>query len=510
MADMIKLFVNGEEVEVASGRNLIDAVRAVGIEIPHLCYHPALGADGNCRLCLVEIEEGRPPIVPACKTLAQEGMRMRLDSEKIKKIQRDILELELINHPTDCPVCDQAGECALQDLYMNYDCAASRMRVDKVAKEKKLDFGCGVIHDQERCVLCARCVRFTRKITRTGELGIVNRTDVARVAIFPGRPLNNRYAGNVVDLCPVGAMTSADFRFRQRAWFLQKDQGICHGCARGCSIYIDHNREKGKDDIIYRYRPRHNDLVNGYFICDDGRMSYKTENEARQQHTLLQGEITTLEKGVEKAKGEIAQADRLVFSLSPDLSLEQYMAVLEFADRLGGSVCVAADHFVQEGDGDDLLISEDKAVNRKGFELLGIVYTDSAVTEMERDADLIIRIVAHPLDLKRKSAASGQKTILLTTHSTSDKAELVLPLASYSEYAGTVINCDGLVQQFAKAVIKNNPVPDVMEMMFLLGGRVNDISRARTLLSERVAAFKEIDFNAIPADGMKLPEKERI
>jgi NADH-quinone oxidoreductase subunit G len=155
MAEMIKLFVNGQEVEVESGKNLVDAIGAVGIEIPHLCYHPALGADGNCRMCLVGIEDGRPPLVPACKTRAVEGMKVQLDTEKIKKIQRDVMEFELINHPVDCPVCDQAGECKLQDYYMQYDGHKSRMRVPQVRKAKHLDFGCGVIHDQERCILCA-------------------------------------------------------------------------------------------------------------------------------------------------------------------------------------------------------------------------------------------------------------------------------------------------------------------------------------------------------------------
>ena len=217
MAEMIKLFVNGVEVEVESGKNLIDALKVVGIEIPHFCYHPALGADGNCRMCLVGIEDGRPPLVPACKTPVAPGMKVQLDTEKIKKIQQDMMEFQLINHPIDCPVCDQAGECTLQDYYMTYDAQDSRMTVPVVSKGKKMDFGCGVVHDQERCVLCARCVRFTRLLTKTGELGIVNRSDQARVTTFPGRPLNNRYAVNVVDLCPVGAMTSQDFRFKQRA-----------------------------------------------------------------------------------------------------------------------------------------------------------------------------------------------------------------------------------------------------------------------------------------------------
>jgi len=316
MAEMIKLFVNGEEVEVESGKNLIDAIGAVGIEIPHLCYHPALGADGNCRMCLVGIEDGRPPLVPACKTPAMEGMKVQLDTEQIKKIQRDVMEFELINHPIDCPVCDQAGECSLQDYYMQYDGQSSRMRVPQVTKGKKMDFGAGVVHDQERCVLCGRCVRFCRQITKTGELGIVNRTDAARVATFPGRPLDNKYALNVVDLCPVGAMTSVDFRFKQRVWFLKKDEGVCHGCAKGCSIYIDHNREKYKDDLIYRFRPRLNEQINGYFICDEGRLSYHKENENRLEGSRKKGREVSFEDGVDTAIKIMNRAAKTVFIIS--------------------------------------------------------------------------------------------------------------------------------------------------------------------------------------------------
>ncbi|MGA7277457.1 MAG: 2Fe-2S iron-sulfur cluster-binding protein, partial [Desulfocapsaceae bacterium] len=315
MADKIKLYVNGVEVEVESGKNLIDAIGAVGIEIPHLCYHPALGADGNCRMCLVGIEDGRPPLVPACKTPAQEGMKVLLDAEHIKKIQHDVLEFELINHPTDCPVCDQAGECKLQDYYMSYDQADSRMTVPQVTKGKKMDFGAGVVHDQERCVLCGRCVRFCREITKTGELGIINRTDAARVNIFPGRPLTNRYALNVVDLCPVGAMTSNDFRFKQRVWFLKKAPGICHGCAKGCNITIDHNREKYKDDVIYRFRPRYNGQVNGYFMCDAGRLSYKNENEGRLTEARLRNKARALDDVLTACTKEIEQAEKIAVVL---------------------------------------------------------------------------------------------------------------------------------------------------------------------------------------------------
>ncbi len=202
-------------------------------------------------------------------------------------------------------------------------------------KDKKLDFGCGVVHDQERCVVCGRCVRFCRQITKTGELGIINRTDTARVNVFPGRPLNNRYALNVVDLCPVGAMTSTDFRFKQRVWFLKKAPGICHGCSKGCNITIDHNREKYKDDVIYRFRPLLNEQVNGYFMCDEGRLSYRGENEGRLTEPRLSRQSRPLEDVLTACAKAIEKAERITIVVSPNCSLEQMVTVKALAEKLG-------------------------------------------------------------------------------------------------------------------------------------------------------------------------------
>lgn len=514
MAEMVKLFVNGQEVEVESGKNLIDALNAVGIEIPHFCYHPALGADGNCRMCLVGIEDGRPPIVPACKTPAQEGMKVLLDAEHIKKIQHDVLEFELINHPVDCPVCDQAGECSLQDYYMQYSLDDSRMDVDQVTKGKRMDFGCGVTHDQERCVLCGRCVRFTRQITKTGELGIVNRTDDARVSIFPGKPLNNRYALNIVDICPVGAMTSTDFRFKQRVWFLQKDKGICHGCSRGCSIYIDHHREKYKDDIIYRFRARPNPLVNGYFICDEGRLGYKRENENRQVDPLVDGQPVGFDATIEAIKDKLGQARKPLMLVSPDCSLEQMWAVLRIATLFGADLSGFSDGYVKDGDGDDYLINDDKAANRKGLELLGIDTGRETLITALQQTDLLVNfnndLYFSGVDEEIASLIDKVPSIAVCSHALEvfKTASIILPIASYSEYGGTIVNEDYILQAFEKAVSKEEERKDILEVTRLLGGAVIDTQHAWPGIKQSVDRLVAIDPEAIPAEGIKLQTGE--
>ncbi|MDX9833945.1 MAG: 2Fe-2S iron-sulfur cluster-binding protein [Desulfobulbus sp.] len=514
MAEKIKLFVNGEEVEVESGKNLIDALDAVGIEIPHLCYHPALGADGNCRLCLVGIEEGRPPVVPACKTRAVEGMKVLIDTDNIKRIQRNVMELEMINHPIDCPICDQAGECKLQDYYMEYDGQKSRMTVPPVLKAKKLDFGCGVVHDQERCVLCARCVRFTRLITKTGELGIVNRTDESRVNIFPGRPLNNRYALNVVDLCPVGAMTSKDFRFQQRVWFLTKSPGICHGCSKGCNIYIDHNHEKYKDDIIYRFRPRLNEQVNGYFMCDPGRMTYKLENDNRLVDAQVGGNVVGLTEGIEAARRAISQAKKIAMVVSPNCSLEQMRIVQNLAAQSNAALSGFSDGYIQQGDGDDFLIQDDKSANRASFEILDIDSTKAGFEQAVDGADLLI---SFQNDLTCSLGGDSLQSLLDKAmlvyvgsyqNNLSSKAVINLPVASYSEDTGLVVNCDGILQEYKAAVHKTNPVPSFVQIGHLLGGEFLTREAVLADLGSNVAALGNVDLEHIPAAGTALTANE--
>lgn len=514
MADKIKLFVNGVEVEVEAGKNLIDAIGAVGIEIPHLCYHPALGADGNCRMCLVGIEDGRPPLVPACKTHAMEGMKVLLDAEHIKKIQHDVMEFELINHPIDCPVCDQAGECKLQDYYMSYDQKGSRMTVPQVTKGKKLDFGSGVIHDQERCVVCGRCVRFCRQITKTGELGAINRTDDTRINIFPGRPLNNRYALNVVDICPVGAMTSSDFRFKQRVWFLKKAPGICHGCSKGCNITIDHNRQKYEDDIIYRFRPLFNEQVNGYFMCDEGRLSYKQENEGRLTEARISNKPRSIDEILTAIAKEIEWAEKIVIVLSPNCSLEQMVTVKALSDKLGATLTGYSEGYIKQGDGDDYLIQDDKSANRAGLKLLEINNSRDTFEGAMQEADLLVNfnndLALSFEENKLSKLLKGTKVIAVTTHDTplNATADMAIPVASYSEYDGTVINSDNILQRFSKAITKNIDLEDISVVAAKLGSPLQTPGERFAALQQIISALKEFEPDKIPAKGLNLNNSE--
>lgn len=514
MADKIKLFVNGVEVEVEAGQNLIDAIGAVGIEIPHFCYHPALGSDGNCRMCLVGIEDGRPPLVPACKTPAQAGMKVLLDAAHIKKIQHDVMELELINHPIDCPICDQAGECKLQDFYMSYDKQPSRMTVPQVKKGKKLDYGCGIVHDQERCVLCARCVRFCRQITKTGELGIVNRSDAAQVEFFPGRPINNRYAQNIVDLCPVGAMTSADFRFKQRVWFLKRAKGICHGCAKGCNITIEHNREKYQEDRIYRFLPRLNQQVNGYFMCDAGRYSYHKENEDRLTAARQGSQVRTQADALAACNQEIARTAKIAMLLSPNCSLEEMVAVKTLAEKLGATLSGFSDGYINVGDGDDYLIQDDKSANRAGLALLGIDSSRAVFEKALGEAQLLINfnndLTRSYTEPELRVLLNDTRVILATSHDDrlAAMADITIPVAAACEYSGSLVNCDNILQSFAKAVSKSHDPVDIGMLAAQLGSPLQNRAEQFIELRKYLSVLNDYEADTLPAEGLKLTDNE--
>ncbi|MGC2278203.1 MAG: 2Fe-2S iron-sulfur cluster-binding protein, partial [Candidatus Binatus sp.] len=307
---MPKLTIDGKEVEAGANLNVIQAGELVGVEIPHYCYHPGLTIVGNCRMCLVEIEKA-PKLQIACNTRVAEGMVVHTKSAKAVAAQKAVLEFLLINHPIDCPVCDQAGECKLQDYYMDYDQQPSRFPLpEKNHKGKAIDIGSGVMLDQERCILCARCTRFFDEVTKTSELAIFERGDHNRIDINPGQPVNNKYAGNVVDICPVGALTEKEFRFRMRVWYLHRTASVCGGCERGCAIDIHHHRGR-----IYRFKPRYSATVNNYWMCDEGRHSFPAlQNETRLTSPLVQSKdqlvVEPWGEGVRRAASIIADFKR--------------------------------------------------------------------------------------------------------------------------------------------------------------------------------------------------------
>lgn len=272
------VLVNNIEVEVGPKDNLVQAAQRAGVEVPHYCWHHDLSVVASCRMCLVEVGERKPDgsvsmmprLTPACQTLAKPGTVVVTDSPKVKSAQAQTLEYLLLNHPLDCSICDQAGECYLQDYTHKFGRAHSRLNEPKVQRDDKYHIGEEIVLFTDRCVMCTRCVRFTREISGTAELYVTNRGSVEEIDVFPDNPCNNKLAGNVVDLCPVGALCSKDFLYKQRVWWLKNQDSVCVNCSTGCSITVDQN-----EDHVYRLRPRENPQAQGSFMCDDGRFGWK-------------------------------------------------------------------------------------------------------------------------------------------------------------------------------------------------------------------------------------------
>lgn len=282
---MSTVFINDIEIEVGPKENLVQAAERAGVEIPHYCWHHDLSVVASCRMCLVEVGEKKPDgtiamipkLVPACQTPAKPNTVVLTNSEKVKKAQAQTLEFLLLNHPLDCSICDQAGECYLQDYTYKFGNAHSRLNEPKVQRVDKYHIGEQIALFTDRCVMCTRCVRFTREISGTSELQVTNRGSMEEIDIFPGEPCNNKLAGNVVDLCPVGALCSKDFLYKKRVWWLKTQNSVCQGCSTGCSIHVDQ-----EDNQLYRLRPRENELAQGSFMCDEGRFGWKyVESESR-------------------------------------------------------------------------------------------------------------------------------------------------------------------------------------------------------------------------------------
>ena len=463
---MPKLTINGIQVEVPEGVTILEAAKGIGVEIPHYCYHPKLSIAGNCRMCLVEVEKF-PKLQISCNTFVAEGMVVRTDTEKVRKAVTGVLEFLLIHHPIDCPICDQAGECGLQNYYMEYGLHKSRYPLeDKVHKKKVQDIGGQIILDAERCILCSRCIRFLREVTKTGELEFFHRGDHSEIAVFPGKPLENHYTGNLADICPVGALTSKDFRFKCRVWFLKSAESICPGCATGCNVLADF-----KGEILYRFRPRRNDAVNDTWMCDFGRLEYKKANEARLLTPIFRENGTmaaaSWEAVLHKAASRLREAveahgpEAVAVIASPQSSNEELFLVRKMAEEILRTPNLAfTSRTSGERASDDFLIREDKNPNSRGAQLLGI---------SEERFDGIVRQIAdgriRALLLFGNTVgdlSDGEASLLLgkipfvAQVGTNDgavtrAAHVVLPCASFAERGGTFTNHVGRVQRFRMA-----------------------------------------------------------
>lgn len=456
--------VDGKEVVAKPGTNMIDAARTVGVDIPYFCYHPRLSVAANCRMCMVESSMAPPgKLVPACQTAIAEGMVVKTKTERVTAQQKMVMEFLLLNHPVDCAICDQAGECKLQDYYMRHDAKPSRLEGGKVLRTKRKRLNELVVLDQERCILCSRCVRFMKEVAKAPQLGIFGRGSHQVVDVAPAfGKLESNYSGNIVDLCPVGALLNRDFRFRARAWFLSTTPSLCTGCSRGCSIWVDF---MGQD--VYRFRPRENSTVNQSWMCDQGRRSYQALN----LHRALS---SRLGRGKERREVPAAEAIRhlatklgplvgqagLAVAVSPTLSNEDLLAVTAFA-RSALKVTRLYVTGRPAGEKDFFLMLEDKNPNRRGLEwiarargleLLPFEALTSAVEAAQVKALLAFGHELPADDGARRLERLEFLAVAATNESAlTEGADVLLATATPVEDEGTFTQVDGLTQRFRRA-----------------------------------------------------------
>ena len=496
---MANVTIDGKSYAVKDGITIIEAIDQAKIDLPRYCYHPGLSIAGNCRICQVEVESqprlpaGRHGTVIACNTRVAEGMAIRTDSAKAKESQSVVLEFLLANHPLDCPVCDQSGECKLQDYYMDYGLYDPKFDETKVKKSKKAKFigptiipppvssarggpialqsaetGGGIMLYQERCILCSRCVRFGDEITKTHDFGIFNRGDRSEIDIYPGKELDNKYSGNVADICPVGALTDRDFRFKVRVWYLDSQDSVCPGCSRGCNIQIHFEKSRPyhlKEERVMRLKPRENQEVNRWWMCDEGRYAYKSIDKNRIKNIKCSGTSAhDWNAALSRVAASLKSSQKWGVLFSPQYTNEElYLMRRVFKDQLKAA---RAAFWApgQEGTEDNFLIKKDKNPNTSGAsKILGMDTASgdlSRVIEMAKAGELDgLFIFGHDV-----SKVFGEETLLAVRgkvkmiifegsneNATSRAADIVLPSASYAEKDGTFTNFEGRVQRIKRA-----------------------------------------------------------
>jgi NADH-quinone oxidoreductase subunit G len=453
---MPKLTIDGQEIEVPQGTTILEAALSRGQEIPHYCYHAGLSIAGNCRMCLVEVEKA-PKLVIGCQTPVADGMVVNTQNERVKEAQAAVMEFLLINHPLDCPICDQAGECRLQDYAVTHGTGVSRYTEPKLALSKAVDIGRHVMLDQERCI------RFCDEVSKTGELAFFQRGHRTIIGTFPGKRLDNAYSGNTVDICPVGALTLKEFRFSTRVWYLKNTPSICAGCSRGCNVVVAVGRQQEEmttrgqqDDRIKRIVPRVNEAVNDYWICDEGRLSYERIEKA-ERLTRAQAPVGSevdwdgaVRRAAERLKNAAA-AGKLGAILSPRSTSESLYAWKRLFDGLGGArVGVRR---LERGEDDDLLIRADKGANSRGAAwILGERAVERSVLDAAEAGSLeTMLVVGDTLDPADSADPPSDKIEALIyvgpfVDPASRAAAVALPAAGWSEEDGTLVNFEGRVQ----------------------------------------------------------------
>ncbi|MBN1222497.1 MAG: (2Fe-2S)-binding protein [Candidatus Aminicenantes bacterium] len=462
---MVKIFIDDKPVEVESGTTIFNAAALAGISIPHFCYHPAFSPEGTCRMCLVEIE-GVPKLELACSTQVREGMKVHTKSDKVVEARKGVLEFLLADHPLDCPICDQAGNCKLQDYYEEYGLHDSRFSEFKEKHNKKKKLGKNLLHDQERCVLCRRCVRFLREVTKTQELGVFERGAHAEINILDGIPVDNNYSGNLAEICPVGAITDLDFRFKTRNWFLEEGDSICPHCGRGCNIKIQFNTHFHRFPMaqrVFRVQARTNPEINSFWMCDLGRYRYKYLDDNRQLALHVKNGDKNLRR--EQLPDFVAEkinrlrymnkSSRIALVLNSWLTNEELFLLKKiFCEDLKIDRVLFADP--PQAEADDYLLTADRTPNRRGAEEIGFALTPLDLETLSDRTELLLIFgsffssMANPAELNALME-NIPVTLLFSTHKTEidPLVNLVIPTPAIPEKSGSLTNCNGIVQSFS-------------------------------------------------------------
>ena len=526
---MITAMIDGQQVTVAEGTNIVEAAFKTGVEIPTYCYHPGLSVVGQCRICFVEIE-GMPRLVTACSTPMQDDMVIFTDSERVREARAAVMEFLLENHPLDCPVCDQAGECGLQDYSVEHGLDTTHMidgRRTFPGFERRI-IGPHVIQNQNRCIHCTRCIRFTTEISETADLTMKSRGNHSYIDTFDGSPLDNPWSACVADVCPVGALTVKEFRFRARVWHLEETETLCPGCSIGCNVNLGY-----LDGTIHRFVPRANPDINGWWMCDYGRFLAQGLNDREIDAPLRRtddGERTTSWEGALATLAALLQSSpKPLVVASANFSNEALYSVKRNLQESSGMMVVVPIH-----DGDQRRIKNDRGEwidgidahsNSTGARHLGLAAVDAVDLESYiRDGDgplLILDAHAHPwLETEAAAeAAAGRPTAVMARCRTpiADAASLVLPLASWAETEGTYTSSTGIVQLARRALPPAGQARPPWEVLHNLarhlGHEQQRIISPRVLFAEmaaEVGAFAGMTFGRLMTEaGMPVHEEAR-
>jgi NADH-quinone oxidoreductase subunit G len=546
--EKIKVKVDGKEIEVPKttpdpisgkplGTTMIQACALAKVDVPHYCYHPKLPVAGNCRMCLVEygtpaLGPDRKPIINpdgtqkimkaarpaiACATAISPGMEIYTNTPNVKQMREGVLEFLLINHPLDCPICDQAGECKLQEYSVDYGKSESRFVEPKVHKPKRVNLGPRIVLDDERCILCTRCIRFTKEIVGDDALGIIQRGSHNTLTAYPGRVFDNNYTLNTVDICPVGALTSKDFRFKMRVWFLKETKSICTSCATGCNIVISSREEK-----IYRYEPRENEAVNSSWVCDYGRLNYKWIGHEDRLRKVAGSRLK-----VAGWQGALREISELLGKAEPGsvaiiASARQTNEELYLLSKLAKKLGALTDSVPRTGEGDKLLLNADRNPNSNGARLAGICFTEMSerIPEIARGIEkgTIRTLIVFGEDVTKCGISVellGKLETLIVSdilpNETTKVAHYLLPGCAHAEKRGSFVNTKGRVQRFLKAV---EPPGDARPEWEFLHDLVLNVTGQNGYLSieglfnqmaQEVPAFKGLTWASLGDMGVIVP-----